>query len=306
MSTAPDEQDEQRGILFGLAAYLLWGLLTLFWRELHHFNAFELIGWRVLSSTAVMVVVLTVGGRWAHFVPIIRRPALLLRITGAAVLLTTNWTAYVYAVVHDNVIETALGYFIAPLGTMAVGVLVLREHLHGAQRVAIGLGITSVIVLTWSYGRVPWIAVLIAVSWTGYGYLKKRVPLSPVESMGAETFVLAVPAAVVIAAVAGRSWSIPSSADHRELLFVALSGVATIVPLTMFAAAAHRVPLTILGPMQYIVPIINFVFGWLLFHEDLPASRIVGFALVWLALGVLTVDSARRAHLGRARVRAAA
>jgi chloramphenicol-sensitive protein RarD len=109
-----------------------------------------------------------------------------------------------------------------------------------------------------------------------------------------------------VAAVAGHSWSIPSSADHREALFVALTGVATIVPLTLFAAAAQRVPLTILGPMQYIVPVLNFVFGWLLFHEALPPSRIVGFALVWLALGVLTFDSARRARLGRVRVRAAA
>lgn len=306
MSTAPAEHDERRGILLGVTAYVAWGLLTLFWRELHRFNAVELIGWRVLSSAALMIVVVTGTGQWRRIGGILRQGPLLARIGCAAVALTINWTAYVYAIVNDHVIETALGYFIAPLGTMAVGVLVLGERLHRAQWVAIGLAVAAIAVLTWSYGRVPWLALMIAASWTTYGYLKKRVPLSPLESMGAETFVLVPAALLVVVVAAGRGSSIPASANGRELMFVGLTGVATIVPLTLFAAAAQRVRLTILGPIQYVVPVINFLFGWLLFDEDLPASRVVGFGLVWLALAVLTTDSARRARQGRLRVRAAA
>jgi chloramphenicol-sensitive protein RarD len=299
MTDRGDAHDDPRGVAAGLLAYVIWGLLTLFWRQLHRFNAFELIGWRVLSSVVVISVLLSVTGRWMNLRPVLASPRLLLYVAAAAALLTANWTSYVYAVVHDNVLETALGYFVAPLGTMAVGVYVLGERLHAAQRVAIALAVAAVVVLTWSYGRVPWLALIIAVSWTTYGYMKKQVPLGPVESMGAETFVLAVPAAVLVAVIAPHAWSIPQSASGGRLTLVALTGIATIVPLTLFAVAAQRIRLTILGPMQYLVPIANFLFGWLLFDEGMPPSRVAGFALVWVALCILTVDSARRARVGR-------
>jgi chloramphenicol-sensitive protein RarD len=301
MSTRPGPSDEQRGIVAGLAAYTLWGLLTLFWRLLHDFDAFELIGWRVLSSAAVMAVVLSLTGRWGAVVGVLRQRRLLVRVTVAALLLSVNWLAYVSAVVDGNVIETALGYFIAPLGTMALGVLVLRERLHTPHKVAIVLAVAAVIVLTWSYGRVPWLALAIAVTWTTYGYMKKFVPLTPVESMGAETMVLAVPALALVLALSVDAGSVSSSASSGEVALVAATGLATVVPLTLFAVAAQRVRLTILGPMQYLVPVLNFLFGWLLFDEDLPPSRIAGFALVWMALAVLTVDSVHRARRGRAR-----
>jgi chloramphenicol-sensitive protein RarD len=299
MTTAPTPAEERRGIVAGLAAYLIWGFLTLFWRLLHDFDAAELIGWRILSSSAVMIVVLAATRRWAPVVGVLRQRRLLARVIVTALLLTVNWTCYVWAVVHDDVVETALGYFIAPLGTMAVGVLVLHERLHTAQWAVIGLALAAIGVLTWSYGDVPWLALAIAVSWTTYGYLKKFVPLSPVESMGAETLVLAAPALLLLLSLSGAEDSVVSSASGGQLALVALTGVATIVPLTLFAASVQRVPLTILGPMQYIVPVINFLFGWLLFGEEMPPSRFAGFALVWLALVVLTLDSARRARQGR-------
>ena len=214
-------------------------------------------------------------------------------------LLTVNWTSYVYAVVHDRVLETALGYFIAPVGTMLVGAFVLHERLRRAQWLAIGFAVGAIVVLTASYGRVPYLALAIAVSWTAYGYLKKQVPLDPIDGMAAEVFLLFVPAVIVVAAASGSAASIGNSATNGELALLTLSGLVTVVPLTMFAFAAQRVPLTVLGPLQYSVPTINLLLGWLVYHEALPPSRIVGFALVWVGLAILTVDSLHRARTNR-------
>lgn len=295
-----DEHAEQRkGIIAGITAYVVWGLLTIYWKQLRRFDAFELIGWRITAAAAVMAIVLTVTRRWGHLRVLRRNRSLQLRVAAAALLLTTNWTAYVWAVVHDHVLETALGYFIAPIGTVMVGVLVLGEHLRNAQRIALGFAVASVVVLTVSYGAVPWLALVIAVSWTIYGYLKKQVPLTPVESMAAESFLLLVPAVILAVALSGGADSIPNAASGKELAFTLLSGLATVTPLMLFAYAAQRMPLSIIGPMQYIVPSMNFLIGWLLYDEALPPSRIVGFALVWVGLAILTIDSARRARAAR-------
>lgn len=289
-----DEQRLRSGLIAGLTAYLVWGALTVYWKQLTEFDAFELVGWRVMSSAAIMGGVLTATGRWGAVRSIVRDRSLLARVTLAAFLLTGNWTAYVFAVVHDHVIETALGYFMAPLGTIAVGVLVFHEHLTRLQRVAVGLAVVAVLVLAVTYGQVPWIALILAGTWSLYGWLKKQVPLHPLESMAAESFVVLVPAIVVATALAGADDSIPSSASAGKLVLVLLTGVATVVPLTLFAWAAHRVPLTVLGPMQYLVPTINFLLGWLAYDEDLPASRVTGFAFVWAGLVLITIDTVRR------------
>ena len=288
--------EQRAGIIAGAAAYVVWGLLTIYWKQLGDFDAFELIGWRITAAAVVMSGVLTITRGWRALAVVLKNRALLLRVAAAAVLLTVNWTAYVSAVVQGHVLETALGYFIAPLGTVTVGVLVLHEPLRAAQKVALGLAAIAVVVLTISYGRVPWLALLIATSWTAYGYLKKHVPLTPVESMAAESFILVVPAMVLVALLAGRPDSIPSSASATELSYALLTGVATVGPLMLFAYAAQRVPLSIIGPMQYIVPSMNFIIGWQLYDEPLSATKLFGFALVWVGLAVLTADTLRRAR----------
>ncbi len=295
----PEHPEQRAGIIAGATAYLVWGLLTIFWKQLHHFNAFELIGWRISASAVLMTIALTATRRWGHLAVLRRDRRLLVRVVAAAVFLSINWTTYVWAVVNGHVLETALGYFIAPLGTVAVGVLVLHEPLRIAQRVALGFAAAAVVVLTISNGSVPWIALTMATTWTGYGYLKKQVPLSPLESMAAESFVLLVPAAAIAIALAGRADSIPNSASGVELTYAALTGLATVAPLMTFAYAAKRVPLTIIGPMQYVVPSMNFIIGWLLYNEALPPLRVVGFALVWTGLAIMTTDSLRRAHQSR-------
>jgi chloramphenicol-sensitive protein RarD len=302
VSTPPPngQHDQQRaGIIAGITAYVVWGLLTIYWKQLHGFNAFELIGWRITASAIVMAIVLTATRHWGFLAVVRRDRALLARVGAAALLLTVNWTAYVWAVVHGHVLETALGYFIAPLGTVTVGVLVLHEPLRLSLKIALAFATAAVVVLTISYGGVPWLALIIATSWTIYGYIKKHVPLTPVESMAAESFVLVGPAVALALVFASHADSIPNSASHKELAFAAFSGLATVGPLMLFAYAAQRMPLTIIGPMQYIVPSMNFIIGWLIYDESLPPTRLVGFALVWVGLIVLTADSLRRARFAR-------
>ena len=295
-----DEHPEQRaGIIAGAVTYVVWGLLTIYWKQLHHFNAFELIGWRITTAAVLMTLALTFTRRWGHLAVIRHDRQLFLRVVAASIFLSVNWTSYVWAIVNGDVLQTALGYFMAPLGTVAIGVLVLHEPLRLSQRVALSLAAAALVVLAVANGRVPWIALAMATSWTLYGYLKKQIPLSPLESMAAESFVLIVPAAALVLALAGRTNSIPSSASGIELTFAVLTGAATVAPLMMFAYAARRVPLTIIGPMQYIVPSINFIIGWLLYDEALSPLRVVGFSLVWTGLAIMAVDSARRARQSR-------
>lgn len=290
----------RKGAVIGFAAYVLWGGLTLYWKELHEFDPFELIGYRVVASTVLLVAVLASRRRVGVVIRALRSPAVSWRIVAAALLLTANWTSYVWSITHDRVIEAALGYFIAPLGTMLIGVVVLHERLVPIQRFAIALAATAVVVVTIGYGRVPIIALIIAGSWSGYGLLKRQVPLSPLESLTAETLVLIPPALVLVGWGLTRSDGVVASATPWQGILVALTGVVTAVPLVMFAFAAQRVPFTVLGPMQYAVPVINFLLGWLAYDEKLGGTTLVGFALIWAALAVTTVHTVRSAGASRA------
>ena len=302
-SASSGSHEFRRGIRAGVAAYVIWGLLTIFWKQLAGFNAVELIGWRITSAALVMAVIVSVRGRWTSIRAAFADRALTIRIAIAAALLTANWTAYVYAIVHDRVIETALGYFMAPLGTMVLGITVLKERPSGAQKVAIVLASVAVVELTMSYGQPPIAALVMGISWSVYGLLKRRVPLAAVDGFAAESFVLVGPAVIIVVVSAALADSIPRTADGVELLLVSLSGVSTAVPLIMFAFAAARVPLTVLGPLQYLIPTINFLLGWALYDEELPWSRLVGFGLIWAALLVITIDGVRGTVARRAASR---
>jgi chloramphenicol-sensitive protein RarD len=290
------------GVAAGVGAYVLWGLLTVYWKALRGFSAVELIGYRVVSSVLLLTVMLLIARRLRPLVGALRDRRLLGRITIAALLLTANWTSYVWAVLHDNVMETALGYFMAPLGTMLIGVVILGERLRATQRVAVVLAVAAVVVLTIGYGRVPWIALILAATWSIYGLFKKRVPLPPQESLAAETFVLLIPAVALVVWGAAQTSGVPATADAWHGILILLSGVVTTVPLLLFAHAARHVPFTLLGPMQYVVPTINFLLGWLVYGEELDGTRILGFVLVWLALVIITVDMVRHSRAAAAAV----
>ncbi len=274
-------------------AYTLWGLLTLYWKQLAGLDALELIGWRVSTAGLVMALVVTVLGRWSTVTGALRTPSNLGRITLASVLLTVNWTTYVWAVVNDRVIETALGYFLAPLGTIGLGVIVLGERMTPLKRASVACAMLAVLVLTVSYGRMPWVALVLATTWSWYGLTKRRVPLDPIESLTSELLVLFVPAVALVGLGWLRADGIPAEAGGADWLLLLGTGAITALPLLLFAFAAQRVPFTLLGPTNYLVPLINFLLGWLVFGEPLPASRLIGFGLVWIALVLVTIDTVR-------------
>lgn len=278
----------------GVLAYLLWGLLTIYWKLLHDFPPFELIGWRIISSFVMLGALIAFQGRLRAVVSTAFSREVGPRIAAAAILVTINWSSYVWAVANDHVIETALGYFMAPLGTMWLGVVVLKERLTAAQKITIGLAIAAIAILTFGYGKFPVIAVLIAGSWSLYGLLKRQVPMSSLESLTAEMFWLIVPAIVLAIAQSSLADSATKTAGSGEWTLIVLTGLITAVPLVMFGFAAKRVPLTVLGPLQYSVPTINFLLGWLAYNEELDATRVAGFAMIWVALMVLAFDTARR------------
>ncbi|MGZ4801118.1 MAG: EamA family transporter RarD [Acidimicrobiia bacterium] len=284
--------DERRGFLTGNAAYILWGLLTLYWHELTGLDAFGLIAWRIVWSVVVLAILLTFAKRWSDLrgLLVVRR---LLPTAVAAIALATNWTTYVWCVTHGRVIETALGYFLAPIGLVLVGVVMFHERLRRAQAIALVLCGLAVVVLAVGYGSPPYFALLIAVSWTTYGVSKKRAALPPLEGLAAETIVL-TPVAVGLLLVMQLGGS-PSleGASALQLVLVPLTGLATTVPLLLFAYSARRIPLTMLGWLQYWVPTINLVLGVAVYDEAMPAWRIAGFTLVWIALALITVDGVR-------------
>ncbi|MEO7397594.1 MAG: EamA family transporter RarD [Ilumatobacteraceae bacterium] len=289
-----DPSRHRAGIVWGVAAYVFWGLVTVYWKALNHFDAFELIGYRITTSALLMGVYCAATRRLLPLLRQLRNVALLRRVTFASVMLTVNWTTYVWAVVHGRVIETALGYFITPIGLMLAGVLVLHEQMRRVQQAALVLAVAAVIVLTVGYGSFPWVSLLIAISWVSYAFTKKRTTMTAVEGLTAETFVLAVPALVLVLWSASLDTGAPQTATATQWVLLALAGVVTTAPLLMFAMAAHRLPLTVMALLQYIVPTINFLLGWLAYHEQLSVVRVAGFALVWAGLAAVTTDSLRR------------
>ena len=280
----------QSGITFGLGAYFIWGLVTIFWKHLKGFDSFELIGWRITTSAIMLVGYMAVTKRLKPLLVTMRDPQILMRLILASILLTINWTTYVWAVVNGHVIETALGYFIAPLGAMVLGVFVLHEKLRRPQIIAVCFALCGVAILTVGYGRVPWIALTIASSWTFYGYLKKQVQLPPLESLTGEVTVAFIPALMYIAVCWDHTNSVSNTASSTQWLLVALTGLVTTIPLLMFAASSQRIPLTLIGPMQYIVPTINFLLGWLLYSEEITTTKVAGFAMIWMCLAIVLLD----------------
>jgi chloramphenicol-sensitive protein RarD len=279
------------GFVAGVAAYLLWGLFPLYWPLLEPAKPVEILAHRIVWSVVVLAVVLvaTSGFRWARQLG--RRRALLL--AAAAALITVNWGTYIYGVNSEHVVETSLGYFINPLVTVALAVTLLREHLRRAQWIAVGIGALAVVVLAVDYGRPPYIALTLACSFGLYGLLKKHVGLDGAQSLAVETGFLVFPALayLVIIGVTGTGTFTSEGAGHAVLL--AGGGIATAIPLILFGAAAIRVPLTTIGLLQYLAPIMQFLIGVFVRGEDMPPSRWAGFALVWLALSVFTVDAVR-------------
>ena len=283
-------------MLAGAAAYLAWGLFPLFFHRLRSTAAVEILGHRIVWSFVTVGIVLAVRRRPGGFATLRANPRRALRIALAAVLLATNWLVYVWAVNAGHVVDASLGYFINPLVSVTLGVVVLKEHLRRAQRRAVVLGAGAVIVLTVAYGKLPWIALVLAASFGAYGYLKKTIVLDDaVASMAAESAVL-LPLTLVgfaLAITVGHGVAFGSQGAGNVALLLA-TGPVTAVPLVLFGTAARRIPLTWVGLLQYLTPVGQFLCGVLAFHESVPPARLAGFALVWAAVAVLAVDAVRQ------------
>jgi chloramphenicol-sensitive protein RarD len=287
---------ERSGTIAGVSAYVLWGLITMYWKVLQDFAPLELIGYRIVLSALLLAGVLTSRGRLKPMFLAVTRQRLWRRMALTAILLAINWTTYVVVVSEGKVIEAALGYFIAPLLTMLLGVKVLHERLRPMQLSSAIVAAIAVVVLTIGYGSVPFYALAMASTWALYGLLKRQIALQPLESLMSETVVLVVPAVLLMIWMSGFDDSVVNSASAGQLTLVLLTGVVTAVPLLLFAAAAQKLPLTVLGPMQYSVPVINFLLGWLVYHEKLTTTRVIGFGLIWVALVIVTIDSMARSR----------
>jgi chloramphenicol-sensitive protein RarD len=293
--------ETRRGILYGIAAYVFWGLFPLYWPLLKPAGSVEILAHRIIWSLVAVAVILGAQRHWRWIKEI--RPKRLALLALAAVFITVNWSVYIYAVNSGHTIEAALGYFINPLVSVLFGVLVLRERLRAWQWVAVGTGAAAVVVLTADYGRLPWIALVLACSFGTYGLLKKFASTPSTESLTIETAVLFLPALAYLVIQPHPTFT-GHGTGHVTLLVGA--GVITAVPLMLFNSSATRVPLTVIGMMQYLTPTLQFLIGLLVQHEVMPASRWVGFLLVWAALVILSVDAVRTARGNRRRTEAEA
>ncbi|WP_260606802.1 EamA family transporter RarD [Streptomyces sp. WAC08241] len=299
------ENEGRAGLLYGIGAYGMWGLVPLFWPLLKPAGAMEILAHRMVWSLVFVGLALLVLRRWGWVRELARSPRKLGLITLAATVITVNWGLYIWSVNAGHVVEASLGYFINPLVTIALGVLVLQERLRPAQWAAVGIGFAAVLVLAIGYGQPPWISLVLAFSFALYGLVKKKVNIGGLESLAAETAVQFLPALAYLVWLGSRGTLAfgAHGAGHTALL--AATGLVTAIPLVCFGAAAIRVPLSTLGLLQYLAPTFQFLLGVLYFHEAMPPERWAGFSLVWLALTILTWDALRTNRRNRAAIAAA-
>lgn len=283
--------NSNKGLLYAIAAYTLWGLLPIYWKALHVVPATQIVGHRMIWSLVFMVMLLAFKRHWVWLATLMKQPRTLLVVLVAGCILATNWLTYVWAVNAGYVVETSLGYFINPLLSVFLGVLFLREKLRFWQWVAIGIALVGVLYLTLRYGAFPWIALTLALTFGLYGLLKKMTPLNALEGLSLETALVFFPALTYLlfsevwgsGAFGHAGWGITT--------LLVLTGLVTGFPLLLFSAAARRIQLSVLGILQYIAPTLQFLLGVFLYQEPFNQTRLIGFSLIWTALLVYSIEN---------------
>jgi chloramphenicol-sensitive protein RarD len=279
-----------RGVLYGLGAYFIWGLFPIYWKLLKQVAAVQLLGHRVVWSFVLLALVISLTGKWSELRTLSSNRRTLRIYLAAAVLIGLNWFVFVWAVNSGYVVETSLGYFINPLLSVLMGVVLLRERLRFLQWVSIGFAAVGVIYLTLIYGRLPWIALSLAFTFGFYGLVKKIAPLSSLYGLTLETGILFIPAAIFLV---WENWAGRGAFLHLGMgsnLLMAGAGLVTTVPLLLFASAARRVPLSTIGTIQYVCPTMQFLLGVLLYREAFSASQAIGFGIIWAGLIIFWVE----------------
>ncbi len=280
---------------------MLWGFLPVYFLLLAPTGPFEIVAYRILFSLAFCAVLLTVTRGWGRLVALVRQPRILLTLAVAGVFIYINWQVFVIAVSSGRVVEGALGYFINPVFTVLLGVIFLRERLRPAQWAAVGISAVAIVIIAVGYGTFPWIALVLAISFGLYGFIKKRVggQVDAISGLTLETAWL-TPVAVITLIIVGTTSGLTLTGHGPwHIVLTVLVGVATGVPLLLFAASAARLPLIAIGLTQYLTPVLQFIIGVAFLGEAMSTTRWIGFVLVWVALIVLTVDLIRAARAQR-------
>ena len=283
---------DRRGVWLGFLAYFVWGLFPLYFRLLIRSGAFEIVAYRIVCSLLFCLIAIAVTRNWRQLGRVLRHRRSVLVLAVAGLLVSANWTLYVWGINNGHAIDASLGYFINPLVNAVFGVLLLGERMRRLQWLAFGIGTTAVVVLIVGYGQVPWVALGLALTFGSYGLTKKKlgtaVPPLPglvVETAAATPFALAY---LLWLASAGLG-TVPQGSGYS--LLIMLAGPVTAVPLLLFAAAAIRIPLSTLGILQYVAPVGQFLIGWLVIGEQMPLERWIGFGIIWVALIIFVIDA---------------
>ncbi|OQA00248.1 MAG: putative DMT superfamily transporter inner membrane protein [Planctomycetes bacterium ADurb.Bin412] len=282
---------KNKGVLFALAAYILWGFFPLYFKAIQQVSALQILAHRIAWGFVFTLAVVLMLRQWKEFRASVFNRRTFLIYAGASVVLGINWFTYVWAVITNHVVESSLGYFINPIVSVLLGVIFLRERLRTFQWVAIAMVTAGVVYLTITFGQLPWISLVLAVTFGFYGLLKKIAPLGALHGITLETAVLTIPSLAYLFIVnANGTGTFGHSTPLLDFLLV-LSGPVTAIPLLLFATGARRIPLTTIGLLQYIAPTLQFLLGVLVFHEPFDQTRLIGFMIIWLALVLFSVEN---------------
>jgi chloramphenicol-sensitive protein RarD len=280
------------GLLFGVSAYTLWGLFPIYWPLLKPANPLEIVSHRAVWTLIFCFIILALTKTLKSTLSLLKRPKIVAGLFLSSILISINWIIYIYAANTGHVIEASLGYFINPLVVIATGVIVLKEKMRPLQWSAVGIATIGVAVLTIDYGRLPWIALGLALSWGSYGLVKKQLGLGALEGLSIETLLSSGAYLGYLIWLGNRGEGQFSHSLKLTLLLIG-GGAVTAIPLLLFNGSTNRLPLTLVGLLQYITPTIQFCIGVWYYHEDMPAARWAGFLIIWVALMSLALDLIR-------------
>jgi chloramphenicol-sensitive protein RarD len=284
--------EKSLGLIFGLSAYILWGLFPLYWPLLKPASAGEIVAHRAVWTLIFCLTVLAFHKKLRHTFIQLKKPKILLGLAATSTLISINWLVYIWATNKGHVVEASLGYYINPLVIIAFGVLLLKEKMRTGQWIAVGIATTGVAVLTIDYGRLPWIALALALSWGSYGVIKKVLGLGALEGLAIETMLSFIPYLTFLLFLQNNGTG--QFGHHLGLTVLLISaGAITAIPLLLFNGSTTRLPYTVIGLMQYITPTIQFSIGVWVRHEAMPAARWIGFIFIWMALAALAIDLLR-------------
>lgn len=280
------------GLLYGLGAYLLWGLLPLYWKLVEAAGPFEILAHRGIWSLLLCVFLLAIRKQLKSAYEMVKAKRTLAILFLASGMLMLNWSVFIWAVTEDRVVEAALGYYITPLINVTIGVFLLRERLRKLQKIAVGLASMGVLVLTIGYGALPWVALVLSTSWACYSVIKKKLNLGALETLSVEALFAFLPNLIYLITIERAGDATFGNDPYLSILLFG-AGAATVAPLLLFNGATTRLPLSTVGLLQYTTPTMMFLIGVFINYEDMAPTKLLGFAFIWSALAFLSRDLLR-------------